>query len=79
MPERRRTGSPKTAERLGRMLVIVPYLVRHPGSALPDVARWYDVPPDQLVHMGWSGFGSLTLAVRMRTDYLAGGGDARPF
>jgi proteasome accessory factor C len=47
VPERRR-GSPKTADRLGRMLVIVPYLVRHPGSALPDVARWYDVPPDQL-------------------------------
>lgn len=48
MAEPRRTGSPKTAERLGRMLVIVPYLVQHPGSPLPEVARLYDVPPDQL-------------------------------
>jgi len=30
------------------MLVIVPYLVQHPGSALADVARAFDVPIDQL-------------------------------
>ena len=30
--------APKTAERLGRMLVIVPYLVQHPGSELSEVA-----------------------------------------
>lgn len=30
------------------MLVIVPYLVRHPGSALPEVAVLFDVPRDQL-------------------------------
>ena len=30
------------------MLVIVPYLVQHPGSALPEVATLYDVPRDQL-------------------------------
>lgn len=30
------------------MLVIVPYVVRHPGTALGDVARLYDVKPEQL-------------------------------
>lgn len=30
------------------MLVIVPYLVKHPGSMLSEVAAAYDVPPDQL-------------------------------
>ena len=39
---------PKTAERLGRMLVIVPYLVQHPGSELSEVAGLFDVPIDQL-------------------------------
>jgi proteasome accessory factor C len=39
---------PKTAERLGRMLVIVPYLVQHPGSEVSEVARLFDVPVDQL-------------------------------
>ena len=38
----------KTAERLGRMLVIVPYLVQHPGTELSEVARLFDVPADQL-------------------------------
>ncbi len=47
MPERK-GRAPKTAERLGRMLVIVPYLVQHPGSELSDVARAFDVPVDQL-------------------------------
>ena len=47
MPERRRTA-PKTSERLGRMLVIVPYLVQHPGTALGEAARLFDVPADQL-------------------------------
>jgi proteasome accessory factor C len=40
--------APKTAERLGRMLVVVPYLVQHPGSALTSVAQLFDVPADQL-------------------------------
>ena len=44
-PKRR---PPKTAERLGRMLVIVPYLVQHPGSELSEVATLFDTPPDQL-------------------------------
>jgi proteasome accessory factor C len=30
------------------MLVIVPYLVRHPGSSLDDIANLFDVKPDQL-------------------------------
>jgi proteasome accessory factor C len=30
------------------MLVIVPYLVRHPGSGLGEVARLFDVPADEL-------------------------------
>ncbi len=33
MAENGRASPPKTAERLGRMLVIVPYLVQHPGSS----------------------------------------------
>ena len=32
------------------MLVIVPYLVQHPGSELTEVAATFDVPPDQLRH-----------------------------
>ncbi len=47
MPEASRHPA-KTSERLGRMLVIVPYLVQHPGSALPEVADTFDVPIDQL-------------------------------
>lgn len=47
MPERTRSV-PKTAERLGRMLAIVPYLVQHPGSVLGEVAAAFDVPASQL-------------------------------
>jgi len=45
--ERRRTV-PKTSERLGRMLVIVPYLVQHQGAGLGEVAELFALPPDQL-------------------------------
>lgn len=41
-------GTPTTAERLGRMLVIVPYLVRHPGTRLEAAAALFDVPVHQL-------------------------------
>jgi proteasome accessory factor C len=44
----RKRRPPKTAERLGRMLVIVPYLVQHPGSELSEVAGLFDMPADQL-------------------------------
>jgi proteasome accessory factor C len=40
--------APKTAERLGRMLIVVPYLVQHPGTKVEEVARLFDVPVDQL-------------------------------
>jgi proteasome accessory factor C len=46
MPERRKP--PTTAERLGRLLVIVPYLVRHPGTTIGEAAALFDVPPAQL-------------------------------
>lgn len=47
MPERKR-GVPKTSDRLGRMLAIVPYVVQHPGSALTEVASAFGVLPSQL-------------------------------
>ena len=47
MPERRRSA-PTTAERLGRMLVVVPYLVQHPGSNLDEVAALFGTKPEQL-------------------------------
>jgi proteasome accessory factor C len=47
LPERTR-GVPKTTDRLGRMLAIVPYLVQHPGSLLSEVATAFDVAPAQL-------------------------------
>jgi proteasome accessory factor C len=47
VPEGHRSPS-RTSERLGRMLVIVPFLVQHPGTTLEETARLFDVPPDQL-------------------------------
>jgi proteasome accessory factor C len=44
----RRRSVPKTSERLGHMLVVVPYLVQHPGTSLPEVAALFGLPPDQL-------------------------------
>jgi proteasome accessory factor C len=46
MPERRRAVT--TAERLGRMLVIVPYLIQHPGTSLASASTLFEVPSDQL-------------------------------
>ncbi len=46
-PKRRRTV-PNTSERLGRMLVIVPYLVQHPGTSLHDASKLFGVAEDQL-------------------------------
>jgi proteasome accessory factor C len=45
---KRRRSAPKTAERLARMLVIVPYVVQHPGAELSEVASLFEVPPAQL-------------------------------
>jgi proteasome accessory factor C len=47
VPERKRQ-TPRTSERLGRMLAIVPYLVQHPGSELRDVATAFGLPAAQL-------------------------------
>jgi proteasome accessory factor C len=44
---RRRRGS-TTAERLGRMLVIVPYLVQHPGTTIVECSTLFGVPHDHL-------------------------------
>jgi len=48
LPERSRRGAPKTADRLGSMLVVVPYLVQHPGSVLAEVAELFGLTPEQL-------------------------------
>jgi len=46
-PERKRI--PKASERLRRLLVVVPYLVRHPGTPLSEVTRLFGVPQEALV------------------------------
>lgn len=48
MSGRRRRSSPTASDRLGRMLVILPYLVQHPGSSLAEVAVLFDLPVEQL-------------------------------
>ena len=48
MADTRRATPPRTAERLGRMLVIVPYVVRHPGCSISEVASLFSVKPEQL-------------------------------
>jgi proteasome accessory factor C len=47
VPERRR-GVPKTSDRLGRMLAIVPYVVQHPGSELKELSAAFGIAPAQL-------------------------------
>ena len=47
MPEAHR-GASRTSQRLGRMLTIVPYLVRHDGTTLDEAAELFGVPADQL-------------------------------
>jgi proteasome accessory factor C len=47
-----RTGRSRPArasERLGRLLVIVPYLVEHPGTAVSDAARLFEIDEQALV------------------------------
>ena len=48
MPAEGRRGAARTSERLGRLLVIVPYLVRHPGTTLAEAARVFGVGPGEL-------------------------------
>ena len=39
----------KTAERLRRLLVVVPYLVRNPGTAVPDLSRLFGVSETEIL------------------------------
>jgi proteasome accessory factor C len=48
VPGEPRRGAATTSERLGRLLVIVPYLVQHPGTTLAEAARVFDVEPGDL-------------------------------
>ncbi|MBI3648236.1 MAG: WYL domain-containing protein [Actinobacteria bacterium] len=46
--EAERPRAARASERLGRMLVVVPYLVRHPGTELAEGARLFDIPEEEL-------------------------------
>jgi proteasome accessory factor C len=48
VPGETRRGAARTSERLGRLLVIVPYLVQHPGTTLEDAGRVFGVGPGEL-------------------------------
>jgi proteasome accessory factor C len=48
VPGEGRRGATRTSERLGRLLVIVPYLVQHPGTTLAEAGRVFGVAPDEL-------------------------------
>jgi proteasome accessory factor C len=41
-------GPSRTEERLRRLLAIVPYIVRHPGVAMEEVSKLFDVPEGAL-------------------------------
>lgn len=45
---RERSKAARASERLGRMLVIVPYFVQHPGTEIAEAARVFDVPEQEL-------------------------------
>lgn len=44
-----RRRSPRVSERLKRLLAVVPYVVRHPGTELAELARLFGVPDESLV------------------------------
>jgi len=46
---RRTGGGTKASARLQRLLVVVPYVVRHPGSRLDDLVRMFDVERSALI------------------------------
>src|SRR5215217_699515 len=48
LPERR-PGGAKAAERLRRLLVIVPYLVQHPGTEVAELGRLFGVEEGELL------------------------------
>lgn len=45
---KRQRASVKVEERLGRMLVVVPYLIQHPGTTLQGASELFDIPIPQL-------------------------------
>jgi hypothetical protein len=45
---RRSVPPSRTVERLRRLLVVVPYVVQHPGITLEELGRLFDVDQDQL-------------------------------
>ena len=47
MPRERARGH-SAADRLGRMLVVVPYLVQHPGAELAEAARVFGIDEREL-------------------------------
>lgn len=49
MPPPERKGAPKASERLRRLLVVVPYLVQHPGIELAEVTRLFGISEDALL------------------------------
>jgi proteasome accessory factor C len=44
----RRRASAKVEERLARMLVVVPYMVRHPGTTLAEASTLFEIPEAHL-------------------------------
>ena len=48
MPDRRSSGA-RASERLRRLLVVVPYLVQHPGTELRELARLFGVDEADLL------------------------------
>jgi proteasome accessory factor C len=44
----RRRASAKVEERVARMLVVVPYLVQHPGTSLDEASSLFDIPESHL-------------------------------
>lgn len=49
MVDRRRRAPTKASERLRRLLVVVPYVVQHPGSRIADLTRAFDVDERELL------------------------------
>ena len=48
-PEGRARSTARAAERLKRLLVVVPYVVRHPGTPISDLSRMFGVAEGELL------------------------------
>lgn len=49
MPDRPRRTPAKTSERLRRLLVVVPYLIQHPGTSVAEAAGMFDLTEEELL------------------------------